>query len=625
MKRFTILFILVYTQLIFSQTSSLYIPLDIKKAYENGTRSYDGKPGTNYWQNRAEYKIDAELLPDSSKLFGKALIKYFNNSPDTLKKLTIRLYQNITQKGAPRDWFLGNVELHNGVNISKLKIDDDSIDVKNPKVIGMSATNMFVKLTQPLAPMSEINVEINWDFNIPKIVRVRMGNYKDGEFFVSYWYPQISVYDDIDKWDDLGYTGGVEFYNDFNNYDFNIKLPGKYIVWATGELQNSQEVFKPTIMERIASAKLSDEVVYVITEDDYKNNDVTINNQYNTWQFKASEVTDISFCVSDSYLWDAASVEVEPGRRVLTSAVYEKGTPNFGEAAFFSRATIEYMSKDLPGYPYAYSHVTTFCNKEHGGGMETPMMANDGAPTDRANHIGLVFHEISHTFFPFMMGTNERKYAWMDEGWASFFPTEVVDKNAPTFDYYSRRVSSYESAAGKESELPMMILSYSNKTDFARTAFYDRPSVAYMELMNLLGKDLFKKCMFEYMTEWHGKHPLPYDFFFTFNRVSSQDLSWFWKPWFFEFGYPDLSIDKVDAEIGKISVKIKKLGNIPTQLKIALEYIDGSKEEFVKPANIWKDKDVFTFEHESLKTLKRVVIGDKHIPDVNKENNSFGL
>lgn len=609
----------------FAQNSNLYIPLNLKSAYEKGTRSYDGKPGVNYWQNRSEYKISAELLPDSSRLIGSETIKYFNNSPDTLKKIVIRLYPNISMKGAPRDWFIGNVELHDGVEISKLKIANDSLDINDRKSVAINGTNMTVRLSKLLPPKDSISINIDWSFNIPKILRLRMGNYKDGEFFIAYWYPQISVYDDIDKWDELSYMGGVEFYNDFNDYDFTIKLPGNYLVWATGELQNPEEIYHQNIIDKIEQAKKSNEVIFVVTEDDYKSNQVTLPNQFNSWHFKASKVTDISFAVSNSYMWDAASVEVEPGRRVLTSAVYEKGTPNFTEAAFFSRATIEYMSKDLPGFPYLYPHVTTFCNKERGGGMETPMMANDGAPSDRANHIGLVFHEIAHTYFPFMMGTNERKYAWMDEGWASFFPTDVVNANSPTYDYYARRVKSYEEAAGNESELPMMVLSYSNRTDYSRIAFYDRPAVAYMELMNLLGKDLFKKCMLEYMNQWQGKHPLPYDFFFTFNRVSGQDLSWFWKPWFFDFGYPDLAIEKVDAEIGKTSVKVKKLGNIPTQLKIVFEYIDGSKDEFIKPASIWKDKDVFVFEYENIKTIRRVSIGDNHIPDVDRTNNYFGI
>jgi hypothetical protein len=282
------------------------------------------------------------------------------------------------------------------------------------------------------------------------------------------------------------------------------------------------------------------------------------------------------------------------------------------------------MSNELPGYPFPYSHVTSFCNGNRGGGMETPMMANDGAPSSLAGHVGLIFHEIAHNYFPFMMGTNERKYAWMDEGWASFYPKEVVDKHDHDYDYLAKRVASYENKAGNEAELPPMILSYSYLTSSSRTGFYDRPSVAYYELMNLLGKNKFKEAMLVYINRWKSKHPIPLDFFNTINAVAEQDLSWFWKPWFYEFGYPDLAIKSVESGNEGIIVLVEKIGNIPTRVKLTILYNDETTEIIEKPASVWsKLNNEYQIKVNNKKEIKNIILGDKHIPDVNKNNNLF--
>ncbi|MFC2085296.1 M1 family metallopeptidase [Bacteroidota bacterium] len=610
------------------QSSGLYIPLDIQKAYTQGTRSYDGNPGENYWQNRTDYKIKAQLLPDSSKLLGTANLTYYNNSPDTLRELVLRLYQNFNAKGTPRDWYIGTAELTDGVNIPLLIINGDTlVNYDERTSVSITGTNMTIRLEEPLAPNSNLDIYIEWDFYIPKIIRLRMGNYLDGEFFISYWYPQISVYDDIDGWDEISYKGNVEFYNDFNDYDVEIKLPGNYVVWAAGELNNSEDVFTESVIEKINRAKSSDEKTNIISPADYKNGSVTKDNKLNTWRFIAKNTCDFSFCVSDSYIWDAASVEVEPGRRVLTSVVYEDSALNYNEGAMISRETIEYMSKDLPGFPYPYSHVTTFSNKNtRGGGMETPMMANNGVPRSRAKFVGLTFHEISHTYFPFYMGTNERKYAWMDEGLAAFFPRENVDKHEPEYDYYGRRVSEYENVAGSEAEFPMMLLSYSNTGEHIRTAFYDRPAVAYNELMELLGRDVFKEALLEFMNRWKNKHPIPYDFFFTFNEIANEDLGWFWKPWFFEYGYPNLAIKSVNINNEITSVVIEKIGNIPTQVELTLIFEDDTKEKINKSSRVWKNnpKEI-VLDYKSPQKIKKIELGSTYIPDSDRNNNIYEL
>jgi len=609
--------------------SSLYIPFNIKKAYSNGTRSYDGKPGPKYWQNKADYKITAEIFPSTSLLDGRETIKYFNNSPDTLKRLVVKLFQNIFKKGSPRAWAMPSKGLTEGDIIKELWVDGKRLELSpNSGNFYISGTNMFIPLKKPLPANSSVILTIKWEFKIPDKVQLRMGNYGNGDMFISYWYPRIAVYDDIDGWDVSNYEGNVEFYNDFSDFDYTIKVPDGFTIWGAGKLVNPQEVYQPLILKRLNKALKSDKTIRIITEKEREKKNVTQHNQINAWHFVAKNVTDVSFAISDSYLWDGASVVVDSrtGRRALTDVVYEKGSQNFEEGAQFARGTIGYLSNNLPGFTYPYSHHTTFCNKGRGGGMETPMMADDGAPKNRSRTVGLISHEITHTYFPFIMGTNEEKYAWMDEGWATFFPREIVAKFAPDYDYWARTVKGYERAAGNDTELPPIIPSYSNRGRYARTAFYNRPACAYRELEELLGRKLFKKALLEYMNRWHGKHPIAWDFFFTINNVVGKDLSWFWKPWFFQQGYPDLAIKSVNVKNGAVAVKIIKNGNIPTRVKVAFYFDDGTQKVKNLKANVWANGNksiIVTLKTD--KKIKKVVVGDKHIPDSVRENNVFEL
>jgi len=612
-----------------AQSNGLYIPLNIRKSIDNGVRSMDGKPGPNYWINHSDYNINAELFPDSSTLKGNEDITYYNESPDTLKRIVIRLYQDIMKKGGSREFPIGNSpDLTNGVDIQLLVVDGDTIDVNSnsaSRATGFfkTGTNLIVFLKKPMPPKSHINISAEWSFHIPKIVKIRMGNYGNGEFFIAYWYPQIAVYDDIDGWDMIDYTGFVEFYDDFSNYNFNITLPDKYVVWAVGDLQNPTDVLKNSVLAKIEKAKHSDSVINILRPEDYKNDNITKSNGKNIWKFKAEKVADVSFCVSDSYVWDAASVQVgNSGRRVLTSAVYEDSTIHFEEAAKFARRTVEYLSTELPGFPYPYSHSTSFCNKQGGGGMETPMMANDGAPKERGRSIEVISHEIAHTLMPFFMGTNERKYAWMDEGWASFFPTEIVDGFEPDYHYQAKEVERYEKSAGNEDELPMITPSFTYKGAFAGLAFYQKPATFYYQLEDLLGKTMFKNCLLMYMDRWHNKHPLPIDFFNTFSNVSGKNLSWFIKPWFYEYGYPDLGLKEAKQKGNNINITVEKIGNIPTSIELTLIYKDGTSKIITKSAREWKRGNrSISIIFKSDKKVKEVRLGSPNIPDSNRKNN----
>ncbi len=607
----------------FAQKSTLPIPLNIQRAIEKNTRTVEGKPGQNYWQNKAEYKIKAELDPKYRKLSGDETITYYNNSPDTLKQIVIKILMDIYRKGNSRDFEISPNVLTNGAQAKEIFVNGTEIKTDGSKnSLRREGTNLFIPLEKPIAPKSKAEVKLNWNFFIPNESQIRMGAYDSTTFFVAYWFPQIAVYDDIDGWDVVNYTGQVETYNDFSNYEVELTVPKNYLVWATGVLQNPEEVFTKEILERYKKAYNSDTVVKIVEEKDYQKGLTTADKEKLVYKFKAENVMDFALATSDHYLWDGSSLIVDKisGRRTFIDAAYNKSSKDFYTVAEVARKAIESFSTHIPGIPFPYPEMTVFNGV---GGMEFPMMVNDSSTPDLQGTVHLTSHEISHTYFPFFMGINERKYAWMDEGWATMLPFDFQTANAPGYDPRTRNTKSFSEFAGNEGDLPPMVLSYELRGASYRTASYRRPGAAYEFLRQLLGDDFFKKCLHEYMNRWNGKHPIPYDFFFTFNETAGQDLNWFFKPWFFETKYPDLSLTAKKIE-GGVSVNVSNKGGLPLPIIIKFYYEDGTSEiVYDKNAEVWKDGKVgmLTIINRKAK-VKKVELGSTQIPDVNSNDNT---
>jgi aminopeptidase N len=304
-------------------------------------------------------------------------------------------------------------------------------------------------------------------------------------------------------------------------------------------------------------------------------------------------------------------------------AAYNPDSKDFYEVARYGRETVDFLSHQMPGIPFPYPNITVFNGS---GGMEFPMMVNDGSYglSDAAE---VTAHEIAHTYFPFYMGINERKYAWMDEGWAQFLPNDMQFKLKPdaktTYSPQTYNAIAYSKFSGNQMDMPMMVPSVLLEGTSYGYASYFRPAVAYAMLRNLLGDELFKKALQEYMRRWNGKHPMPYDFFFTFNEVAGEDLSWFWKPWFFDQGYPDLGI-KNTATNGKNNLIIERKGDMPVPIHLKITYTDNTEDTIKETAAIWKDgAREYVVVLSPAKTVKQAQLGNTLIPDSNMANNSY--
>lgn len=610
---------------LFGQSRQL-VPLEVQKAFRNKTRSMSGNPGPKYWENHANYNIKATLLAQQSLLKGSEKVTYFNNSPDTLKMIVIRLYQNMYKKGGIRASGINPKDVTNGVKIFSLKIDGIKAKMPSARMSYYFGTNNPIRLIKPLLPGDSITLEASWEFHIPEISHGRMGEYGKGRFLIAYWYPQIAVFDDVSGWDMVNFNGITEFYNDFNNYKVTLTTPPGYAVWATGHLNNPKEIYARPILKRLKKVAKSDEVISVINQKDWQEHKVLKTNKPNTWNFTAHYVTDFSFAATLKYNWEASSVLVDSatGRRVRVDAVFPDSSKYFEKAARYAHESIKFLSYQLPGYPYPYEHMTSFDNGTRGGGMETPMMANDGDPNDSVRDAEVVFHEISHSYFPFFMGTNERKYAWMDEGWATFFTGAFINYHFPKNHYAQRYAGMFSKTSGRQYELPLMVPSnnFDNWSYYAIQA-YTRPYLAYKYLEDIMGQKAFKHALLTFIKTWHGKHPIPFDFFNVFQHDYGKSLWWFIKPWFFGPGYADQGLIKVTQAN---QIVVANLGGLPMPIHLKVEFKDGTSENITKSPSIWEDNmQRAVIQVDKNKKIKAVTLGDSKIPDVNKSDNYMKL
>lgn len=614
---FTLLFF--FSTGIFSQTN-YYIPRNVLKAYEKGTRSFDGKPGKNYWQNSSDYKIQVSVNPKTRILSGREFITYYNNSPDTLTEIVMRLYPNISKPSSKRDFNVSEDALTEGVKISSFSFNKSNLNPDDKNIFKYNGTNLRIILKDKIAPASKSEIEIEWSFEIPKTNYARMGTYDSTSFFIAYWYPQMAVYDDIDGWDYNEYTGYTEMYNDFSNFEVDITVPNGFHIWSTGVWQNPDEILSNEYLKRYEQAKQSDEVIRIFTSDDLKNpNRYKTTSETHTFKFKADKVPDFAFGMSDHYLWDAVSYLTPANKRIYIAAAYKESSKDFVDVAFYAKETIKYFSEELPAIPFPYPSCTVWNGS---GGMEYPMIVNNGSSQSKEGTVGVTSHEIAHQYMPFYMGINERKYAFMDEGWAVMLPFDFQERMTEGAMPRERNVFGFEFVAGNEMEMPLIVPSNLLSGYSYRVSAYARPGLAYDFLRDFLGKEKFLKALHLYMERWNGKHPIPWDFYFSFNEAAGEDLSWYWKPWFFEFGHPDLGIKSYELKDGTLKLEVEKVGNIPIPIKVTLMNDDQTVKELYYTAYVWKTGNkTFKISVDNVKGVNKIVLGSSRIPDSKRDNN----
>lgn len=621
LKKITITIILALT-MIQLRAQTLYMPRDIKKAYASGTRSMDGKPGPKYWQNRARYIISISLAPPQPTVKGVETITYYNNSPDTLRRINMKLILNIHRPGAARMSTTSPDYLTEGVQIDDFKISGQARQWNNAT---MGSTNQMVALPKPLMPHDSVQLNISWHFDVSK-QSGREGMIDSTSFYLAYFYPRVSVYDDYNGWDRIEFVDAQEFYNDFNDYTLNVTVPKNYVVWATGTLQNSFKILQKDINDRLQRSFASDSTIHVATADEMAAGKVTVQNANNTWTWTADNISDVAVGISNHYIWDAGSVVVDEntGRRVSMQAAYSVQGTDFKQSVQYGRNALNWFSSNWPGVPYPFPKMTAF---QGFADMEYPMMVNDSQTGDPGFAQLVQDHEIAHTWFPFYMGINETRYAFMDEGWATTLEYligihEKGKEKAEAF-YKQFRINSWINNKSSNQDIPTITQTSELTTGYGNNA-YGKPSLSYLALKDMLGDELFKKALHGYMDRWNGKHPIPWDFFNAMSNVSGRNLNWFFNNWFFTNGYDDLAIKNVTKGKVGYTLNVANIGGFAIPFNVVVEYTDGTKNTLHQTPAIWEKNQkeaVLNLVIAKGKTLKSITLDNSIFMDATPANN----
>lgn len=623
MKRLLIVCGLITCGIAGTYAQSLYMPRDVKAAFKNETRSPDGKPGKNYWQNYGRYNITITAMPPDRNIKGSETIMYVNNSPDTLRNPVIKLFLNIHKPGAPRNFGAGADYLTDGVQIDKVSVNDQPFPWRsNPNAF----TWQPMRLPKPLAPHDSVQLSFDWHYEI-SLQSNREGMIDSTTYFLAYFYPRVAVFDDVSGWDRMNFMDSHEFYSDFNDYTVTINAPKNYIVWGTGTLHNPERLLQPDFLKKYYASFTSDETIRIATKADLDAKKVTAQDAVNSWTFTASNIPDMAFGLSDHFVWDAASVVVDDAtkRRASVQAAYNDTAADYRNMVEYGRHSLDWLSHNWPGIPYPYEKTTVF---QGYAGMEYPMMANDETYEDPNFSRFVAEHEIAHTYMPFYMGINETRYGFMDEGWATTFELLIgradlgVEKAEELYKQF--RVSGWIGDPSSGQDIPIITPGDALTGPGFGNNMYGKASLGYFAMKDLLGDQLFKTCLHAYMNRWNGKHPIPWDFFNTFNNISGQDLNWFWNSWFFSSNYIDFSAESVNKNKNGFVVTIQNIGGYPAPFDLKVTYDDNTTETLHQTPALWKaDSKKATVNITTKNKIKSVEINGGIFMDADESNNIF--
>ena len=600
------------------------------------TRSASGQPGQHYWQNRADYQIRASLNEggQDTTITGEVTINYTNNSPDNLDYLWLQLDQNLFKpdsRGAATTPIGGDRFDVKGFNRGGYHIASVAVTYKgqtynvDPVI---TDARMQVRLNTPMGPKGEkIQVKVNYSFSVPLYGADRMGRKKFKQGYVyelAQWYPRMCVYDDVEGWNTLPYMGLGEFYCDYGDYDYYITAPADMTLAGSGDLQNPKEVLTETQQKRLEEARESDKTVMIINPDEVGQPAAHVGKSTLTWHFKMLNTRDVSWAASTAFIWDAARVNLQSGRKCIAMSTYpveSSGNDSWSRSTEYLKYSIEIYSAKY--FEYTWNAATSVSGVALG--MEYPgiifclgNLKNDRLWND-------VTHEIGHNWFPMIVGSNERKYMWMDEGFNTFI-NEYSTEKFNNGEYYNakNRPANQIAAMMKREKDPLMVAPEA-QNEYGQ--YYVKTSCGLDILRNVvLGPDRFDYAFHEYIKNWAFKHPLPYDFFRAMNDAAGEDLNWFFQPWFFTTWKLDQAIQGVKYEKddpangAQITLVNKEKLAMPVSLKIT--QANGKTETINLPVNIWQRDGVWTFMYPSTSNITSLELDPDHqLPDIDRKNN----
>ncbi len=616
----------------------------------NEVRTASGEPGVKYWQNRADYKISCVLDTVQQTVSGDVEIYYTNNSPENLKFLWLQMDQNIYKKDSRASattteaggrW--ANEKFTDGYVVKSISAEYNG-KTYVPKNI-TTDTRMQVWLQDALKSTGgKIKLSIKFEFTVPEYGTDRMGRLKTKNgivYEVAQWFPRMCVYDDIQGWNTLPYLGAGEFYLEYGDIDFTVTAPSSLIVVGSGELTNPQECYTAEQMKRWNTAKTSDKTVVIRGEKELNDKNSRPSSAMTTWKFKITNTRDVAWAASRAFIQDAAKINLPSGKKCMAISAYPVESminkdgktikDGWQRSTEMVKGSIEHYSSKWFEFPYpAATNVGGIV-----GGMEYPGIVFCSSGSAGAGLWGVTDHEFGHTWFPMIVGSNERKYAWMDEGFNTFINGLSTDAfhngEFKEADFFGDPNSSFMVKMTFDDHMDGLynipdVIQQGNNLGFAA---YSKPSQMLNSLRDvILGKERFDAAFREYINRWAFKHPTPWDFFHTIENVSGEDLGWFWRGWVFNTWRLDQTVKTVAYKDDKPEnggeITIETLEKMPMPVTVLVKEANGKEHRIDLPVEIWQRGSQWTFGVPTTSEIKEVVLDpDKKLPEWNRDNNTW--
>ncbi len=614
--------------------------------YQNNgteTRSASGQPGHNYWQNSADYVLNATLNEATNEISGSAEIAYTNNSYDDLSFLWLQLDQNLFKKDSRGNAVIPMAGSRNGAHGEDF---DGGYTIKSVEILSangkklkvmpkytVSDTRMQIDLPQDLkAKGGVIKFIINYSFISPNYGSDRMGveATKNGKIFtIAQWFPRMCVYDDIMGWNTLPYLGAGEFFLEYGNITANLTVPANQYVVASGELLNPKDVYTNDQIKKWDAAKNSDKTVMIRSAAEVTSGAKT-STSMKTWKFKIENTRDFAWASSSAFILDAARINLPSGKKSLAISAYpveSDGDAAWGRSTEYTKASIENYSKRW--YEYTYPNAVNVAGNE--GGMEYPGIVFCHMNSKGADLWGVTDHEFGHNWFPMIVGSNERMFAWMDEGFNTFI-NGISDQDFNKGEYYKPRSLQSMAMAFNSDQMEPVVTAPDNlkERNLGFLGYYKPGAGLQMLRENVLGEEKFDKAFREYIKRWAFKHPTPEDFFRTMENVSGEELNWYWRGWFINKWKIDQAVKSVKYTNGDFTkgavIKIENIGQLPMPVNMDIKFKDGTTQNIKLPVEIWKRNSEWSFEVPTTKEIVSVQLDPKgSLPDANAADNIFKI
>ncbi|HZQ42015.1 MAG TPA: M1 family metallopeptidase [Acidobacteriaceae bacterium] len=669
----TLAAVLVFTVVSHAQTSApaasstnykpleTFAPLTLPDPV-NVYRSSDGAPGPQYWQNRADYELHAAIDTQTKTLTCTELITYTNNSPDTLTSLWLHLEQNIYRKDSRSAAFASEFRRRRGPALTGPANTEgyvlESVEIQplgkaHQEAIKAAAviadTRMQIELPEAFALHhgEQIRVRIRYHYTIPGLFggRTSWGKAQQGEIYdIAQWYPRMCVYDDLRGWDTLPYLAN-EFYLEYGHFDYYVTVPANMIVAGSGALVNANEVLSSTEQARLAQARTSDKTVMIRTAEDVDRAVGSTTTQTKTWHYTMDSTRDVVFSASAAFLWDAARLNVpagagHPAHTALAQSVYpteSAGDAAWGRSTDYLKDAVEHFSARW--YPYPYPNAINVAG--FSSGMEYPGVLFDGINDKGAALFWVTAHEIGHTWFPMIVGTDERRNAWMDEGFNTFL--DIFESNEFEGGVYGPKrdaefapdpkvppADQIVKVLNDPDAPPIMTRADAIRETYRHPVTYFKSAFGLVLLRDdILGPERFDFAFRKFIRDWAFKHPSPSDFFRAMDSEGGEDLSYFWRGWYFNNWKLDLAVtgaayvDPNDATKG-LRVTVENFDKLVLPSTLRVELASGGHVDVAVPAETWMQNTSHTFVVPLTGPATSATIDPEHVvPDVDRGNNTF--